>query len=216
MNLDGRKYVIIIIIVFTGVLYASKLFYMQVIDSRWELRAKQIAEKRREIKPPRAIVLDRNGIKVVANKTYYNLKFVEDDITELDTLAFAKLIGWTIDSVKQRFLDIVEETGKDWNKTKGKYITRYRTDRSYVFLKELTAEQIGRIAPHLDEFPGFFEETISMRNYPYPVASNIFGYLNEVNQSEIDKDKFYRQGDLVGRTGIEHFYEKQFRGKKGV
>lgn len=216
MNLDGRKYVIIVIIVFTGILYASKLFYMQVVDDQWKLRAQQIAEKRRQIKPPRAIVLDRNGEKVVTNKTYYNLNFIEDDITELDTVEFAKLIGWSVDSVKQRFLDIVEETGMDYNKALGKKVTRYRSDRTYSFIKEQTPEQMAKIAPHLDKFPGFFEEPISMRNYPYPVASNIFGYLSEVNQNEIDKDKFYRRGDLIGRTGIERFYEKQFRGKKGV
>lgn len=216
MNLDTRKYVIIVIIVFTGILYSSKLFYMQVIDDKWKSRAGQIAEKRREIKPPRAIVLDRNGTKIVTNKIYYNLNFVEDDITDLDTVAFAKLIGWTVDSVKLRFLDIVKETGVDWNPSLNKNVSRYRSDRSYTFLKELTSEEIGKIAPRLDEFPGFFEETISMRNYPFAVASNIFGYLNEVNQKEIDKDKFYQRGDLIGRTGIESFYEKQFRGEKGV
>ena len=74
-------------------LYALKLFYMQVVDDSWKLRAQQIAEKRREITPPRAVVFDRNGKKIVSNKTYYNLMMVENDIVKLDTVAFAKLIG---------------------------------------------------------------------------------------------------------------------------
>lgn len=216
MNLKGRKYVIIVIIVFTGILYSAKLFHMQVIDDQWKLRAGQIAEKRREVRPPRAVVLDRNGEKIVMNKTYYNLNFVEDDISKLDTNAFAKLIGWEVDSVKQRFLDIIKDEGVDWNPSLNKNVTRYRSDRSYAFLKELTPDQMAKIAPRLDDFPGFYEESTSMRNYPFPVASNIFGYLNEVNPKELKKDPFYKRGDLIGRTGIERFYEKQLRGKKGV
>ena len=73
MNFDSRKYVFIVIFVLIGVVYAFKLFYMQVVDDSWKIRAQQIAEKRREITPPRAVVFDRNGEKIVANKTYYNL-----------------------------------------------------------------------------------------------------------------------------------------------
>ena len=58
MNLDTRKYVIIAFFLIVGVIYATRLFYMQVIDDSWTLRAQQIAEKRREITPPRGVVFD--------------------------------------------------------------------------------------------------------------------------------------------------------------
>ena len=53
---------------------------MQIIDDTWVLRAQEIAEKRKEILPPRAVVFDRNGRKIVSNKTYYNLMFIESNI----------------------------------------------------------------------------------------------------------------------------------------
>ena len=108
MKFDNRKYVIITIFVLIGILYALKLFYMQVVDDTWKLRAQQIAEKRREINPPRAVVFDRNGNKIVSNKTYYNLMMVEENIVDLDTAAFAKLIGWTVEDVRNRFKEIVD------------------------------------------------------------------------------------------------------------
>ena len=40
------------------------------------------SEKRKEIIPPRGVVFDRNNKKIVSNKTYFNLMFKEDDITD--------------------------------------------------------------------------------------------------------------------------------------
>ena len=216
MNFDGRKYVFVIIFTLVGILYASKLFYMQVVDDTWSLRAQQIAEKRREITPPRAVVFDRNGKKIVSNKTYYNLMMVQKNITELDTVAFAKLIGWTELEIRERFAQIVKGEGRYYNKHSGKTTSNYQSIRPYPFIKELTADEMVKIAPHLDNFPGFYKEVTSMRNYPYSNGANILGYLAEVNQREVDEDKFYKPGSRIGRSGIERFYEKEFRGTKGI
>ena len=216
MKFEDRKYVILSIFVLIGVLYSFKLFYMQVVDDTWKLRAQQIAEKRREINPPRAVIFDRNGNKVVSNKTYYNLMMVEKNIDHLDTLGFAKLIGWTVQEVKDRFVAIIHGEGKYYNRHSGKTTSNYQTIRAYPFIKELTAEEMSRIAPHLENFKGFYEEVSSMRDYPYANGANILGYLSEVTQLEIDNDNFYKPGGRIGRSGIERYYESQFRGEKGI
>ena len=216
MKFEGRKYVFFVIFILIGIIYTFKLFYMQVVDDSWKLRAQQIAEKRREITPPRAVVFDRNGEKIVSNKTYYNLMMVEANISKLDTNAFAKLIGWKVEDVRNRFKEIIEGEGKYTNPHTGKTTSNYQTIRAYPFLKELTADEISNIAPHLEDYPGFYEEVSDMRNYPFSNAANVLGYLSEVNQNEIDNDRFYTPGSRIGRSGIERFYEKEFRGKKGV
>mgnify|MGYP000910981429 CR=1 FL=1 len=217
MNFDNRKYVITIFISIIGIVYILRLFQMQVVDEQWKLRAQEIAEKRRLITPPRAAMFDRNGKKVVSNKAYYNLKFIEKEIVDLDTLEFGKLVGMTVDQVKQRFEEIKVREGYDKNpKTGIRDVPRYRRERPYVFLKELTAEEIAHIAPHLDRFPGFYEEVTSMRDYPFSGGANILGYLAETNQSEIEKDRFYRSGDNIGKAGVEKYYERELRGRKGV
>jgi penicillin-binding protein 2 len=40
--------------------------------------------------------------------------------------------------------------------------------------------------------------------------------VGEVNQSMIEKDKYYRSGDYIGVTGLEKAYENELRGIKGV
>ncbi len=216
MKLENRKYIIILFILIVGVLYSSRLFYMQVIDDTWVLRAQEIAEKRKEILPPRAVVFDRNGRKIVSNKTYYNLMFIEDNITQLDTVAFGKLINWKPLEVRERFKEIKVGEGVYFNKSNGRKTSNYQTQRAYPFLKELTLDEITTIALHLDNFPGFYEDVTSMRSYPYSNGANILGYLNEVSREEIDEDRFYRPGGNIGRSGIERFYEKELRGRKGI
>jgi penicillin-binding protein 2 len=216
MNLDGRKHVIIVIFFAVGVIYLSRLFFMQVVDDTWKLRAQEIAEKRKEITPPRAIIFDRFDKKVVTNKSYYNLMMCQEEMTEFDTVEFAKLLGWTPQKVKNRFYEIKRGEGRYFNKNIGKYQENYQPQRKYPFIKELTNDEITRIAPHLEKFPGFFEDLTSMRFYPYAGGANIFGYLSETNREEIEEDRFYRNGDLIGRAGLERFYEKELRGQKGI
>ncbi|MFN5148054.1 MAG: penicillin-binding transpeptidase domain-containing protein [Flavobacteriia bacterium] len=216
MNFDTRKYVIITFIVLVGIIYAIRLFYMQVIDDTWTLRAQEIAEKRKEITPPRGVLFDRNGKKIVSNRTYYNLMMVEADIKYLDTNKFASLIGWTREEVRNRFIEIREGEGVYYNKHSGKTTSNYQKIRAYPFLKELSLEEISKIAPHLDDFPGFYEEVTSMRSYPFANGANIVGYLSEVNREEIDEDAFYKPGNNIGRAGLERYYESELRGRKGI
>jgi len=217
MKYDGRKYVIITFIALIGIIYAFKLFYMQVVDDSWKLRAQEIAEKRREITPPRAVVFDRNGKKVVENKTYYNLMMCEDEMGEdFDTLAFSKLIGWSKQDVKNRIHNIRMAQDSSWNKQKGERESNYRSYRTYPFLKEMTADEMSTIVPHLENYPGFREEVSSMRNYPYRSAANILGYVAEAGPEDVGPRKFYKNGDLKGRTGLESYYEDYIRGERGI
>lgn len=55
-----------------------------------------------------------------------------------------------------------------------------------------------------------------MRSYPYSGGANILGYLAETNKEEIERDSYYRSGDNIGKAGVEKFYEKELRGRKGV
>ena len=215
MNFDTRKYVIISFIVLIGTVYAFRLFFMQVVDDSWKLRAQEISEKRRYITPPRAVMFDRNNRKVVSNKAYYNLMFVEDNIIDLDTSAFAKLVGMTFQEVRERFQEIRDREGV-YRRKDGTLVPNYQPIRPYAFLKELTNDEISQIAPHLDKFPGFYEQVTSMRDYPYSSGANVLGYLAETNAEEVKNDRYYRSGDNIGRAGIERFYENQLRGQKGV
>ena len=37
-----------------------------------------------------------------------------------------------------------------------------------------------------------------------------------VNRSNLEKDNYYSQGDIIGKQGVELSYEKYLRGEKGI
>ena len=63
---------------------------------------------------------------------------------------------------------------------------------------------------------GFFVQKNSKRKYNYSTASNLLGYISEVNDYEIKTNKYYKSGEMIGRQGLEKTYELILRGKKGV
>lgn len=220
MNLEGRRVVFIALFAIVGVVYISRLFYMQVIDDKWIERASEVAQKQIRIKPPRGVMFDRNGQKVVANKTYYNLMFTENKITNLDTAALGDLLGMTTEEITNRFEEIIKSLDRktrDRKTGKDTLVNDYRRYLPYPFIRELNSDEIAKIAVELSRFPGFYEEPISMRDYPYPNAGNIFGYLNEISSEELSAERsFYSMGDNTGRAGLERFYEKELRGQLGT
>ena len=48
------------------------------------------------------------------------------------------------------------------------------------------------------------------------MAAHLFGYIGEVDTNITKKDDYYRDGDYIGKSGIEQSYEKVLRGKRGV
>ncbi|NDB34287.1 MAG: peptidoglycan glycosyltransferase [Flavobacteriia bacterium] len=217
MNLENRKYLLIGLVFITAILFAIRLTNMQLFDPSWKRRAAEIAEKRREIIPPRGVFYDRNMKKIVVNHISYNLMVVEKKLIHFDTLAFAKLIGWSSLDVKNRLQEIKDNEGFYLNPATGKKESNFRSDRPYPFLKDLTLDEITKLAPHLGDFNGaFYEEPVATRFYPFANAANIFGYMSEVTREEIEEDPFYRAGMNIGRSGIERSYEEVLRGKKGV
>ena len=64
--------------------------------------------------------------------------------------------------------------------------------------------------------PGFYVQPRTLRKYSKPVASHLLGYVSEVDDGIVKKDPYYKQGDYIGKSGIEESYEKELRGKRGV
>ena len=46
----------------------------------------------------------------------------------------------------------------------------------------------------------------SLRDYKISIASNLLGYISEVNENEINDQSYYNIGELIGRQGIEKSY----------
>src|SRR5690606_38877977 len=85
-------------------------------------------------------------------------------------------------------------------------------------IKQISNEEFARIQDFLIDYPGIFVTTRSVRAYPQSSAANALGYIGEISSNQLDRDssQYYKQGDYIGISGLEAYYEKELRGRKGV
>ena len=89
------------------------MFYMQIIDDKWKLRAEEISKYKMTTYPTRGIVYDRNGNKLIANETYYDIMMIEDEIKEFDTTFFCETFQMTKEELLESYNKMVDKQGKD-------------------------------------------------------------------------------------------------------
>lgn len=85
-------------------------------------------------------------------------------------------------------------------------------------LPNLTMAQIATMVSD-PEFPDYlFPLPVSRRVYPSgPLVSHILGYVGEVTKKDLEilSHGDYRGGDVIGKGGVEQFYEETLRGSPG-
>lgn len=199
-NLSNRQFVVIGIFVLIGVVYLLKLFSLQVLDKRWMTDADNNVLRFVTQYPARGKVFDRNGELLVYNEAVYDLMVVPGQIADMDTAEFCRL------------LDISRETF-DERITKARSYSRIKAS---IFMSQIPKEDYAHIGEILYRFPGFFFQTRTLRHYPNSIAAHTLGDIGEVDKTQLEEDPYYKQGDYVGKSGIEKFYEKELRGIKGM
>jgi penicillin-binding protein 2 len=85
-----------------------------------------------------------------------------------------------------------------------------------VIEKQIPADQFAAISVHLHKYPGFYGQSRTLRTYPPRTAAHLLGYLSEVTPAKVEKDPYYKPGDVIGVGGLESYYEEQLRGRRGV
>lgn len=195
-----RKVLLPTIIFIATILLMIRLFYLQVIDDSFKLKSDNNAIKITYDYPERGYVYDRYGKLLVANQPSYDIMVVPKDIKNLDTTEFCGLLKIT----KEDFLKRI---------AKAKV---YSPRLPSVFLAQLNKKEYAAFQEVQRIFTGFYIQKRSLRDYQVAYGANVFGFITQVNDKIIEKNKYYNSGDLIGRQGIEESYEEILRGIKGV
>ncbi|MGM0946835.1 MAG: penicillin-binding protein 2 [Bacteroidota bacterium] len=199
---DQRPVVIIIFIFSVGLILLIKLFSIQVIDDSFMKRAERNAVQRVVDHPYRGLIYDRNGKLLVYNNPIFDLMLVPQEFEVGDTTRFLELFGISKENLIEAY-----------NAAK-----RYSWVKPSPLIKQISTTDFARIQDYLIDYPGLFVMTRSVRAYPQPVASHALGYIGEINARQLENDttNYYSQGDYVGLSGLERYYEQVLRGRKGV
>lgn len=197
-----RKHIIQLIIILVASIFLIKLFSIQVLDTKYAQAANSNIIHKVIDYPYRGLIYDRNGELIVFNTPQYNLTVIPKEVNNIDTLKFCKV-----------FEISTEEFIEKMNKAK-----KYSYVQPTIFIKQLSNKDLARVQDYLVDFRGFNVEARTTRSYKSPVLSNALGYVSEVSKRQLDNDKadYYQQGDYIGQSGMEAYYEKYLRGKRGV
>ena len=200
-NLANRQYVIIGVFVVVGVIYLMKLFSLQVLDDELKQSADNNVLRYVTQYPARGKVFDRNGELLVYNEAVYDLMVVPGQVSkEMDTADFCRLLNITKESYEERIVKA----------------RKYSRIKASVFVSQISKEDYAHIVEILYRYPGFYFQTRTIRHYPNAIAAHTLGDIGEVDLQQLEEDPYYKRGDYVGKSGIEKFYEKELRGKKGL
>ncbi len=195
-----RKVILPAVIIVTSIILIARIFYLQVIDETLKLKSENNAIKKVFDFPERGYIYDRNGKLLVANQPSYDIMVVPREIKDIDTTEFCSLLHIT----KAEFIKKVEKARV------------YSPMLPSVFLSQLNKAEYAAFQEKERKFEGFYTQKRSLRDYQVNFGANIFGFINQVNEGILKKNKYYNSGDLIGKQGVEQQYEEALRGIKGV
>ena len=192
-----KKYMLIWLTIICSVIFIFKLASLQLSSDSYFNSDFAIQEI--SIYPERGLIFDRNGQLLVANQPMYDLIIIPENTLEFDTLQLSKLIGIEKSELKKKISNSVN----------------YSKKIPSVIKTQISKEENAFLQEKIWLYNGFYLRKNSVRDYVKPFASNVIGYTGEVSQSEINSESYYENGEMIGKQGIEKYYENELRGIKG-
>ena len=200
---------VIFVLLMFALLFA-RFFYLQVVKRDYY---HTLAEANRisivPIVPNRGIILDRNGVVLAHNYSAYTLEITPSKVEHLDALI-------------DKLATVVEITPKDRRRF-NKLLEESRNFESLPIRTRLSDEEIARFAVNRYRFPGVEINARPFRQYPQnELFSHVVGHIGRINQRDLDKLEAddlmsnYRGTAYIGKTGLEHSYERYLHGTTGV
>jgi penicillin-binding protein 2 len=205
-NPETRKFFLKVLFCAVVLIYIIQLFRLQVINPDYKVWADSNAFLNRTLYPSRGVIYDRKGKLLVYNQPAYDVLVVVRETQPFDTLGFCNAVNIKIGYFRERLKQI-----KDRNQNPG-----YSSYTPQVFLTQLGNKEYGILQESIYKFPGFYIQNRTVREYGYPNAAHVLGYIAEADKQNIADDNYYKRGDYIGKTGVERSYEKYLRGEKGA
>ncbi len=183
-----------------------RLFFLQVVEYRVSVAAVEANSLRPTTIPAtRGMILDRLGHPLAANVTTTEIQLSRAEAALHPTIkgSLASLTGL---SVHQINADLANP--------------QYDPYQPAPILANAPARDVEFIKLHPGEFPGVSVLNVSTRTYPNGglTGAQVLGYVGPITGAEIaaHPNQGYQTNSLIGKTGIESYYEQYLRGTPGT
>ncbi|MGO2385907.1 MAG: penicillin-binding protein 2 [Psychrobacter sp.] len=153
--------------------------------------------------PSRGYIYDRNGVILADNQPVFTAMLSPDEVENPERTL--NLLAPIFDLTDTDITDILARLSKNKNDP--------------VTIKiDLTEAQLAQFSERKPFFRGVSIQSKLTRSYPYDeLFAHVIGYVGRINDKEskrIDKDR-YAGTDLIGKIGIEDYYEDILLGQPG-
>ena len=196
---SDRGRVVRLIFIIVGALFIGRLAMLQLFDPKYRDLAKRQSLRNVTQYPARGFIYDRHGELLVHNEAVYDLMVIPRMVKDLDTAYFCRCLGMEREDFEQR----MEKARK------------YSPYSASIFMKQISKQEYAKFENKMFRFKGFYISQRTLRIYDRPIAAQVLGYVGEVDQSDLDRDPYYKRGDYIGKSGLEKSYEEVLRGVKG-
>src|SRR5437660_5993663 len=195
---------IVVVSLFAALL--ARLWYLRVLAApAYRVQADVNRVRTIYTEAPRGRILDRQGRVLVDNR-------VSDAV-----VVNREELGSRRAEVVPRLAEVLKMQASDVQKRLDD--KRYSPFKPIPVATDVPKETIIYIREHQSDYPGIGGVQLTERFYPYnSLAAHLLGWVGEINGGELAtlKKKGYREGDSIGKSGIEKVYEDDLRGKPQV
>ena len=195
---------LLIFIVICFLILVISLWYLQMIKGE-EFKERAVENCIRALveDAPRGRIYDRQEKLLVTNRPAVVVSIIPAEVGDLEKLSerLSRIIGISPEEISQ--------TVKNYRENPFKPVK---------ILDDCKTNKIVEIEEKKDELKGVVLEVKPRRDYLYhEFAAHSLGYVGEIDKEELQQfgNPKFRGGDIIGKAGLEKYYDDILRGEKG-
>jgi len=197
------NWLLIFMVICFSILVIS-LWYLQMIKGE-EFKERAVENCIRALveDAPRGRIYDRQEKLLVTNRPAVVVSVIPAEVDDLEKLSerLSRIIGISPEEISQ--------TVKNYRENPFKPVK---------ILDDCKTNKIVEIEERKDELKGVVLEVKPRRDYLYhDFAAHSLGYVGEIGKEELQQfgNPKFQGGDIIGKAGLEKYYDDILRGEKG-
>ncbi len=190
-------------------LLGARLYYLQIVKGDYySERAESQRVRFIPIPAPRGAILDRNGKLLVDSRPTYNVVLSNEPLKKINVNDRIEEYSRGLDLDHQFVIERLN-------------LIRQQNEFEALVLKEnADMKDIAWVESHSLEFPELRVELQPQRFYPHGTTlAHVLGYVGEISPAQLKdpdyQEKGFRPGDIIGKGGLEQYYDEYLRGRPG-
>ncbi len=206
-NLPARMAVIQILAFILLTILGGRLYYLQILKGEYYAsRAENQRIRLITVPASRGAILDRYGKLLVDSRPTYSIVISAEALKQTGFAGNADSYAEGLGLDRQFVVDRL------------KFLNEHQGFESMVLKTDASIADIGWVEAHAAEFPELQTEPRAQRFYPLgKTLSHVLGYVGEISPKQLQSEvyKELHPGDVIGKGGLEQYYDRFLRGRDG-